>query len=662
MEDREPPHADFWQELKTRKVWRVTAAYGVGTFAALQVADLLIPYLALPDWTVRLVILSAAIGFPVAVVLAWAFDVTPEGVESTDPGPGRRVRPVILGATATVVAVAGGWFVWPRADSGLPPVTSALEANRVAIPAFANQTGDATVDALGELASDWISDGLMDVPELSVVDGQVARNAFAAATTTSPLEHLARGTRSGILVTGSYFRSGDSVAWSAQILRGDDLELLYSIGPHAAPVSSPTAALEPLAGEIAGRLAQHMEWGNAEVIRLYRPAPSYEAFAELRRGDEEFAVARWREALPHYQRAAELAPSWFAAYRGQMGVHLNLGGLSAIDSLVQLTSALPDLTRVERLTIERFEHRVQGNVAGDHETLLELSRINPLHWLYQLGYTANYLNRPEAAIRYFSQIDEVLEAYTPWQFWWIQHANALHVLGRHAEALEVLEQGMRHHPDARVLYRSRVAELAALGRFEEAVDEAVAIGDLPLAGSSMGSVFRRAGQEIFVHGGPSRLAADMLRRSVADYEARSAAGSAYLESLNWLGLFERPALETASDLVSSWLEDDPYDPISIGWYGATRARLGDADSARRALGRLAVNAAVAEPRRASFRGADDLAAARIYAALGEHDQAVQSLSASFSEGLNFGPWIHVDPYLHTLNGVPGFDELVRPSG
>jgi len=83
----------LFAELKRRRVFRVMAVYGVVGFVLLQVVDLAVPALLLPEWTYRLVALILLIGFPVAIVLAWAFDVTPGGVKKTgDAAPGEIER------------------------------------------------------------------------------------------------------------------------------------------------------------------------------------------------------------------------------------------------------------------------------------------------------------------------------------------------------------------------------------------------------------------------------------------------------------------------------------------------------------------------------------------------------------------------------------------
>ena len=76
--------ARFWQELKRRKVVRVIIVYIAAGFAIIEFVDIVTEPLNLPEWALTLVIVLVAIGFPMAVILAWAYDITPSGIEKTE--------------------------------------------------------------------------------------------------------------------------------------------------------------------------------------------------------------------------------------------------------------------------------------------------------------------------------------------------------------------------------------------------------------------------------------------------------------------------------------------------------------------------------------------------------------------------------------------------
>ena len=110
---------NFFAELKRRNVYKVAVAYVVVAWVLIQVATQVFPFFDIPNWIVRAVILLLCLGFPVALVLAWAFDLTPEGLKRTDsdePGPVRTggrawIYIAVVGALFGIAAPSG----WPIA-------------------------------------------------------------------------------------------------------------------------------------------------------------------------------------------------------------------------------------------------------------------------------------------------------------------------------------------------------------------------------------------------------------------------------------------------------------------------------------------------------------------------------------------------------------------
>jgi len=133
----------FWQELRRRHVYRVAAAYAVVGWILIQAITQIFPVFHFPDWIEQAVVLVVLAGFPIALVLAWAFDATPAGIVETDATvedvatvAGRRSRPtgVAVGAIGVVLAVIAGVAWWrlrvPRVDSSTTPSALAVEAHR----------------------------------------------------------------------------------------------------------------------------------------------------------------------------------------------------------------------------------------------------------------------------------------------------------------------------------------------------------------------------------------------------------------------------------------------------------------------------------------------------------------------------------------------------
>ena len=104
----------FWNELKERRVVRVAVVYAVVAWAVLQVAEMLAGILSLPLWAPQLVLMLLTLGFPVALVMAWAFQMTSGGVQRADPLPeGARSRlPFVAGLTVGMLSVSGVAFIF----------------------------------------------------------------------------------------------------------------------------------------------------------------------------------------------------------------------------------------------------------------------------------------------------------------------------------------------------------------------------------------------------------------------------------------------------------------------------------------------------------------------------------------------------------------------
>jgi hypothetical protein len=85
MSDKSNRLSRFWEELKRRKVIKVIAMYAATAFIIIEAGDIMLPRLGLPDWTVTFIIILLIIGFPIAIIFSWIFDITPEGLKKTEP-------------------------------------------------------------------------------------------------------------------------------------------------------------------------------------------------------------------------------------------------------------------------------------------------------------------------------------------------------------------------------------------------------------------------------------------------------------------------------------------------------------------------------------------------------------------------------------------------
>src|SRR5881296_1607670 len=137
---------NFFAELKRRNVYKVAIAYAVVAWLLMQVATQVFPFLEIPNWAIRLVIMLIVIGFPIALIIAWAFELTPEGLKRTEFADELPKKSTRSRAWIYVVIVAGaisvGLFFLGRYTSSKQSGNIALSAKSIAVLPFVNMSSD----------------------------------------------------------------------------------------------------------------------------------------------------------------------------------------------------------------------------------------------------------------------------------------------------------------------------------------------------------------------------------------------------------------------------------------------------------------------------------------------------------------------------------------
>jgi adenylate cyclase len=307
----------FLDELKRRKVFRVAAVYGAAAFAVVQAADLVFPRLALPDWTVTLVVVLALLGLPLALGLAWAFEATPEGLRRTmPPAPGQAVEPSARrwrAAAAAMVGILllGGGAWWTLAGAG----SRATTYDSIAVLPFANLSGDPAYEYFG----DGLAEELLNA--LSAVEGMkvVARtSAFALKGSGLDVRAIGDTLRVSAVLEGSVRRSADHVRISAQLIDVRSGYRLWS-ETYDRPLADLFAVQDAIAGEIMRALSVRLA-SDGSTEELHRGGTrDVEAYDLYLLGRQKWATREipllW-EAVAHFQEAIARDSSFALAWSG----------------------------------------------------------------------------------------------------------------------------------------------------------------------------------------------------------------------------------------------------------------------------------------------------------------------------------------------------------
>ncbi len=162
---------NFFAELKRRNVYKVAIAYAVVAWLLMQVATQVFPFLEIPNWAIRLVIMLIVIGFPIAIVIAWAFELTPEGLKRTEfadelPTKAPRHRAWIYVVIVAGVISVSLFFLGRYTNS---KQSAELPAKSIAVLPFDNQNRDPGTDYLSDGIPESIINSLSQLSQLKVM-------------------------------------------------------------------------------------------------------------------------------------------------------------------------------------------------------------------------------------------------------------------------------------------------------------------------------------------------------------------------------------------------------------------------------------------------------------------------------------------------------------
>jgi adenylate cyclase len=319
-------------ELKRRNVYKVAIAYAVVAWLLMQIASQIFPFFEIPNWAIRLVIMLLVLGFPIALIIAWAFELTPEGLKRTEVADREPAKPSRNKAWIYVVIIAAtlsvGLFFAGRYTVSNRVMTSGLQQESIAVLPFENQNRDPDTDYLSDGIPESIINSLSQLSQLKVMARSTVFQFKGKEVDPRKVGHDL-GVRAVLM--GRLIQQGDNLTIRTELVNVSDGTELWG-QQYNRKLADVFAVQEEIAQEISEKL--RLKLSGSEKQRLAkRPTENLKAFQYYMQG-RSIGRRNTREdllaATRYYERAIKEDRNYALAYAGLADAYSTLGAFGSI--------------------------------------------------------------------------------------------------------------------------------------------------------------------------------------------------------------------------------------------------------------------------------------------------------------------------------------------
>src|SRR5881398_2388962 len=320
----------FFSELKRRNVYKVAVAYAIVGWLLVQVATQVFPFLEIPNWVVRLVIALVVIGFPIALVIAWAFEATPEGIKRTEVAVAmpvsaatRRKKHAWIYVVVIAAAISVALFFLGRYTAGNKSVASVpneLPAKSIAVLPFDNLSRDPDNAYFAEGVQEEILTRLAKVADLKVIS-RTSTQRFKSAP--SDLREIAKQLGVMNIVEGSVQKARDQVRVNVQLINAMTDAHLW-----ADTYDRKLIDIFSVESEIAKTIADTLQaklTGAEKQMMVSQPTTDTAAYELYHKGRSLWGKRTGDnipKAIAFYEQAIARDPSYALAYAGLSSAYI----------------------------------------------------------------------------------------------------------------------------------------------------------------------------------------------------------------------------------------------------------------------------------------------------------------------------------------------------
>ena len=312
---------NFFSELKRRNVYKVAVAYAVVGWLLIQVATQVFPFLEIPNWTIRLVILLTALGFPIALIIAWAFELTPEGIKRTEAADAARqhsrggmwIAVIVVAATLSLGLFFLGRYTAGRATPRVnDPAAAPNTQKSIAVLPLVNTSGDPSNEYFSDGLSEELTAVLAKIPELKVI-GRSSSFFFKGKSDDS----AAIGQKLGVanLIEGSVRKQGDRVRIVAELISAADGRSLWS-ETYDRDLKDVFAVQSEIAKAVAEQMKVKLlgERPQSDAAPSNQNLAAYNAVLQSDFYFQQLTAESLRRAIEFLEEAVRLDPNYAVAY------------------------------------------------------------------------------------------------------------------------------------------------------------------------------------------------------------------------------------------------------------------------------------------------------------------------------------------------------------
>src|SRR5436853_382047 len=323
---------NFFAELKRRNVFKVAVAYAVVGWLVIQVTATIVPALHLPDGLTTAVVVLILVGFPVALVIAWAFEMTPEGMKRTENVSPDEVIPqwskkkfaaLIIG----IAVIAAGLLAFQLLRSPRSTITATASAKSIAVLPFVNMSADKNDEYLSDGMTEELINVLSKMPGLRV-PGRTSCFAFKGKNEGDIFRKVGDQLHVGTVLEGSVRKAGEKLRVTAQLINVSDGDHLWSkdydgdvkdiLNFQSNVAEQVVQALQVQLGTEAARALSKKPTENPEAHRLYLLG-RYEL--------GKYSETGWNNAIRYYEQALRIDPEFALAYCGLADNYAYMGSV-----------------------------------------------------------------------------------------------------------------------------------------------------------------------------------------------------------------------------------------------------------------------------------------------------------------------------------------------